>query len=175
MTSTSLKDPEQLNTLLDLLENETRQLESAREQLNAKQQILVSGKHQQLAAVDRTLMAISKKAQELAKERVELTQRMGCSQQTLKALIPQMPAHYIPRFTSARDHLQRAALDVERLNRENRDLLTLSLQWVQDTVTVIAAALNPESASYTAAGTRKTKQGPTDDQMPVQSTVIRSA
>lgn len=170
-----LNDPERLTALLELLESETRQLEAAREQLNLKRQVLVSGQPQGLVPIDRELMALSKKAGELAKEREALTRQMGWEKQTLKSLIPQMPAQFMPRFTATRDRLQRAALDVERLNRENRDLLTLSLKWVQDTVEVIAATLNPEGASYTAQGSKKGHPKASSNQAPAQSTVIRSA
>jgi malonyl CoA-acyl carrier protein transacylase len=171
----TLNSPEQLTTLLHLLESETRQLEAAREQLNLKRQILVSGQPQGLVAIDRELLALSKKANELSRERETLTQQMGWGQQTLKSRIPTMPAQFAPLFIHARDRLRRTAMDVQRLNQENQDLLNLSLKWVQDTVEVIASALNPEGASYTAQGSKKSKQIITHDQTAGQSTVIHSA
>lgn len=174
-TQLNWNDPERLTALLIVLENETRQLEAAREQLNLKRQILVSGQPQKLVSIDRELTALGKKSGELAKEREVLTRQLGWEKQTLKSLIPQMPAQFEPRFTLTRDRLHRAAMDVERLNRENRDLLNLSLKWVRDTVEVIAAAMNPEGASYTAQGGKKLKQNTPNDQAPTQSTVIRSA
>lgn len=179
MTSNSpeptLNQPEQLSELLRLLESETRQMEAARDQLNIKRQILVEGKPKELVAIDRQLLALSKKANELAREREALTLQLGCPQETLKSMIPRMPAQFIPRFRLVRDQLQRAAMDVEQLNRENRELLNLSLKWVQDTVEVIANALNPEGASYTPQGGKKTKQGVPNDMAPTQSTVIHTA
>lgn len=173
--SPHLNTPEQLTTLLHLLESETRQLEAAREQLNLKRQVLVSGQPQGLVPIDRELMALSKKASEIYREREALTQQMGWGQQTLKSRIPNMPAQFVPRFTHTRDRLYRTAMDVQRLNQESQDLLNLSLKWVQDTIEVIAGALSPEGASYTAQGGKKSKQNTTHDQTAGQSTVIRSA
>ncbi|WP_373533002.1 flagellar protein FlgN [Vampirovibrio sp.] len=174
-SSPQSNNPEQLTRLLQLLEHETRQLEAAKEQLNLKRHVLVSGQPQGLVPIDRELMTLSKKVGEIAREREVLTRQMGWEQHTLKSLIPTMPAQFVPRFTTTRDRLHRTAMDVQRLNQENRDLLNLSLKWVQDTVEVIATALNPEGASYTAQGGKKLKQGPTHDQATGQSTVIRSA
>lgn len=171
----NLNQPEQLSALLSLLENETRQMEATRDQLNIKRQILVAGKPKELVAIDRQLMALSKKATELAKEREALTRQMGCPQETLKSMIPRMPAQFIPRFTTARDKLHRTAMDVRQLNRENRELLNLSLKWVQDTVEVIASALNPEGASYTPQGNKTTKQPAANNLKPGQSTIIHDA
>lgn len=139
---------EAIPALLAVLEAETAQLEQARQKLDMKRQILVSGKALHLAPLDRELMALSRKSQELAREREALTQQLGTANEPLKAFISRLPAQHIPAFSRVREKLQRAAMDVERLNQENRDLLSLSLHWIQDTVEIIAASLAPESACY---------------------------
>lgn len=170
-----LNQPETLSALLAVLEQETRQLEATCDQLNIKRQILVAGKPDELLAIDRELLTLGKKATELAREREQLTLTLGCQQETLKSMITRMPAQFVPRFMMTRNQLQRAALDMTRLNREVQDLLNLSLKWVQDTVDVIASAMNPEGSSYTPKGSKTNRQATPHHPTPSQSTIIHDA
>ncbi len=171
-----LKNPEQLALLLENLTLEIQHLEAVQEHLTRKQQALVSGQPQALAPIDQQLLTLSKKALGLNKQRDQLLTQMGCPGTPLKKLINHMPGEYVPRFRAVRDQLYRAASDVERLNRENRDLLALSLHWVKDTVEIIMGAMNPEAASYTAQGAKKAKpNGPMPNSVAPQSTITHSA
>jgi hypothetical protein len=64
---------------------------------------------------------------------------------------------------------------MHRLNQDTSELLNLSIQWIRETVEVIANAITPEGSSYTAHGNKAQAQNPGATIAPVQSTIIRSA
>jgi hypothetical protein len=100
---------------------------------------------------------------------------MGYAQCPLSQFIAQLnPVQKAP-LNRCRERLLRAIQDVDRLNRDTRDLLDLSLNWIRDTVEVIVNAITPEGASYTAQGSKTNAHNPAAAIAPVQSTVIRSA
>lgn len=166
--------PQHIQDLISLLQQESQQLEAARHQLQLKQQALVTGSIDQLPTIDRELSSIGKQCATLSKKRNELSQNSGWGQQPLKQIIAQLPAQYVPRLTQLREQLKRLALDVEQANRENRDLLALSLQWAQDTIAVVRSALNPDAASYNAHGEKQAK-GSHQPSSATQSTISHSA
>ncbi len=151
--------PQPIQDLISILQQESQQLEAARQQLQLKQQALVSGAIDQLPPIDRQLSAIGKQCATLSRNRDELARQSGWGQRPLKQIIAELPAQYVPRLSQLREQLTRLARDVEQSNRETRDLLTLSLKWTQDTIAVVRGALNPDAASYNAHGEKQAKAG----------------
>lgn len=166
--------PQHIQDLINILQQESHQLEAARHQLQLKQQALVTGAIEQLPTIDRELSGIGKQCATLSKKRNELSQNSGWGQRPLKQIIAELPAHYAPRLTQLREQLKRLALDVEEANRETRDLLALSIQWAQDTIAVVRSALNPDAASYNAHGEKQAKGSHQPASTP-QSTISHSA
>lgn len=174
MTQTAL-DTHLLDRLHDTLKQEIAQYHQAVDALQRKKSALVSRKPQQLIPVDRELMAILRKSGQLEAQRQELMTALGHPDGRLEALMERMNQacpNEVSRFQDVRQRLLRTIEDVGELNRESRSLLDLSLNWVQETVELIAAAVSPEGASYDAHGGKKKGK---NKQPPIQSTINHSA
>lgn len=165
-------DAEQLNHLHDLLEAEIDQYRQAVDTLQQKKEALVSGKPQGLIPLDRRLLVISRKTAQMEKQRREAMTALGYPDGRLEQLMANLDQESARRFRQTRDRLLRTAEDMNRLNRESKSLLDLSIAWIQETVDIITAAISPEAACYDAQGN---KPGSNTDQTPPQSTVNRSA
>lgn len=165
-------DSTQLDQLHELLEAQIAQYQLAVNTLQQKKEALVSGKPQSLLQIDRQLLTISRKTAQMEKQREEKMLALGYPNGRLEYLITQMDRNSAKRFQNTRTRLLCTAEDVNRLNRESRGLLDLSLAWIQETVEIITAAISPEGASYTAQGS---KPGQSTEQAPIQSTVNHSA
>jgi len=167
---------QKLAALLHLLEEETRQYEAASAKLREKQDILISGKPKKLPRLDQELTAISHKTRQLEQQRLSLMAELGHPNQNLSHLIADLEPQAAATLTPPRDRLVKAVQETTRLNQDTRDLLQLSMQWIQDTVELIANVLTPEAASYNAQGNKaggaKHKANPSD---PGQSTINHSA
>ncbi len=144
----------QLVSLLNTLDEETAQYEAVVQKLREKQDILIAGKPKLLGRIDQELMAISRKAAQTEQKRMTLMAALGHPNHTLSQLIETLEPKAASEFSRSRDQLMRAALDARQQNQDTQDLLNLSLQWIQDTVELIANVLTPEAASYTAQGNK---------------------
>lgn len=176
-----LKDNPELNRLHNILEEEIHCYETAASRMADKKDCLLSGNTEQLMNVDKELLNLSQKATQLEKTRLGVIQEMGYGEVTLEKLINKIDPLQARIFHQTRQRLLRAVTDVDRLNKNNRDLLDLSLKWVEESVELIANLLTPEGASYDASGAKTKKPGskpnatrPTPSS-PIQSTVIRDA
>jgi len=163
-----------LLALLNLLEDETRQYEAVTSKLQDKQEILIANQPKKLHRVDQELTVISQKTKNLEKQRLELLKDLGYPNHTLSQFIEQLEPTAASTFIPCQNRLIRAAEDVRRMNQDTRDLLQLSLQWIQDTVELIASVITPEAASYTAQG-GKTGQKQSVQSSALQSTINHSA
>lgn len=174
MTTPPLLTAAQAELLHRVLSEQILQYQAIQTLLERKRDIVVSGQPQDLQAVDRELLSLSHKVAQLEQERQVFQVENGYSDWTLEQLLRQAPLSCVARLREARDQLIRLLQDTEQLNRENRELLSLSLQWIQDTVSVIAKAVEPEGSSYTAQGSKVRK--PHGDVVPaaLQSTVSHS-
>lgn len=179
MTNSPATEPIRLDTGLEMLqhvlEEEIHQYEAIIEKLNCKQAVLVEGKPQTLNQIDQELMALSRNALKLEKQRLSLMARMGYPKCSLSAFIAQLQPDQAAALNRRRERLLRAVNDMHRLNQDTSDLLDLSIQWIQETVELIAGALAPEGSSYTAHGNKPHAQNPGTGTAPGQSTIIRSA
>ncbi len=162
-----------LDALHGILEEETRQYELVAEKLTRKKESLVANKPQLLTQVDQELITLTQKATSLGKQRTALMRELGYAELTLEKMIQTLDPIYASRFIHVRNRLMRAAQDVERLNRDTRDLLDIALNWIQETVEIIANALTPEASSYNAKG-GKAKNGSDAPAVPIQSTINHS-
>ncbi len=166
---------EQLNMLHGILAEEICQYEAVSERLTRKSQVLAANKPKQLAQIDRELLALSRKATQLEQERQRTMTQIGCPNWSLTELIAHLPPKQASRFTQSRERLRQAVQNTADLNRDNRDLLDLSLRWIQETVEIIANALAPEGASYTAQGGKNSTHNTSQAASPLQSTISHSA
>lgn len=175
MTEITANTNDCLNILHGILEDEIRQYEAAAEKLTRKNEMLATGKPEGLGKLDRELLTLSQKAAQLEQDRRAIMAKLGHANQTLSDLIPTLPAQQIPRFAHSRERLISAITTADSLNRDNRDLLTISLHWLQETIEIIANAITPEAASYTAQGAKNTAQPNSNAATLPQSTVNHSA
>jgi hypothetical protein len=161
--------------LQHLLDQEIHQYEAMIGVLNRKQAILVSGKPQPLHQADNELLALSRTVLQLEKQRLAITAQLGYPQCPLSTFIAHMPPERRPALKRRQERLQRAVMGMHRLNQDISDLLALSIQWIRETVELIASAVTPEGSSYTAQGSKTHATHPGAAMAPVQSTIIRSA
>jgi flagellar biosynthesis/type III secretory pathway chaperone len=166
-------NPSQLNALRDLLAQETETYALVADCMKQKKDLLVTGRYHDLPRVDQELIALGQKSTHLEAQRIDLMSSMGYSNITLNQFTGYLSPNQAKPFLDARQKLLRVVEEVRELNKHNRKLLNLSIQWVQDTVETIAKAVAPETASYNAQG----KRGSSNDKpaLPIQSTVIRDA
>ena len=165
-----------LATLLTVLDEETTQYETVVQKLREKQDILIANKPKLLGRIDQELMALSRKAAQTEGKRRTLMSELGYPNHTLSQLIETLEPKAATIFSRSRDRLMRAALDARQQNGDTQDLLNLSLQWIQDTVELIASVLSPEAASYTAQGNKAGGKNKGQGTPPtLQSTVNHSA
>ncbi|HEY9746827.1 MAG TPA: flagellar protein FlgN [Oculatellaceae cyanobacterium] len=169
--SETFLEPELLDKLYQALEAETEQHQKTVDLLQRKKAVLVTRKPKDLIPIDRELMSISRKSRQLESECREIMAKLGHPDGRLENLIARLDAENVRRFRDVRMRLSRAVQDMGRLNQESRSLLDLSLNWIQETVEIITAAISPEAASYDAQG-GKAKNGETP--APIQSTVNHS-
>lgn len=178
---------EALETLRRLLDEMAERYELARKILLRKRELLVSQradilKRGDLQVTDRELLAVSRQVARLERERHQLQARMGCPDWTLGTLIETLrdsatvaSGEWLQaaaqNLAATRERLERALRDTERLTREVRGLLELSLDWIRETVDILTAATMPEGTGYTAQG-----GGPVNSAMTEgRSTISRSA
>lgn len=166
--------PSKLMALLNLLEEEARQYEAVCHKLQEKQDVLITGKPKKLPRLDQELTAITHKAKQLEKQRMGLMSELGHHQKPLTQLIETLEPKAASEFRKCQTHLVQAVQNSRRMNQDTRDLLQLSLQWIQATVELIASVITPEAASYSASG-NKSGHKKTNATAPVQSTVSHSA
>jgi hypothetical protein len=189
--SISILEPEPLSEALEalcrLLDEMAGRYETARRTLIRKRDLLISRqaetlKNGELQATDRELLAVSRQVARLDQERRQLQVRMGCPDWTLGTLIEALrngiPAAS-PEWTQAaaqnlartRERLETVLRETDRLTREVRGLLELSLGWIRETVDILTAAATPDGTGYTAQGTGSTKRAIVEG----CSTISRSA
>jgi hypothetical protein len=171
--STLILEPEPLSEALEalrrLLDEMAGRYETARRALIRKRDLLISRqaetlKNGELQATDRELLAVSRQVARLDQERHQLQARMGCPDWTLGTLIGAL-RNGIPAVSQewtqtaaqnlarTRERLETALRETDRLTREVRGLLELSLGWIRETVDILTAATTPEGVGYTAQGT----------------------
>ncbi len=169
-------DDNQLSRLQATLQEEIRQHQLTGEKLVEKKACLLANRPQELARLDQELMLLARKTAQLEVQRMQQLQGMGYPQATLRQFIETLDPRRARPFVDARQRLIRAVDEVARLNQHNRELIDLSLKWIQESVEVIASILTPEAASYSANGLKPKSKGKTiTDHTPVQSTVAHDA
>lgn len=173
MTMQNNLDANRLKELETLLARETETYVLVAGSMRRKKELLVAGHYHDLPKLDQELAMLGQKSAYLEARRLALMESMGHTDTTLKQFIGHLDPCQAKPFMDARQKLLRVVNEVRDLNRNNRKLLNLSIQWVQDTVEVIAQAVSPETASYDAKGKRSAN--PDKSGLPVQSTVIRDA
>ncbi len=163
---------DQLDQLRALLEKETETYSKVEDALKEKKTILVEGKYKDLPTLDQRLIALGQKSTHLETARLELMQTMGYENHTLASFIDRLHPTQIKPMLDARKNLLRVVGDVQTLNQQTKNLLDMSIQWVEDTVGVIADAVAPEQATYSAQGQRKSNAF--EDNVP-SSTIVQDA
>lgn len=150
--------------LQGILEAEVLQFETIAQKLTLKKESLLASKPRQMVQLDQELLVLSRKSQQLEQQRQDTLAAAGYDHCTLSQVIAQLSKtepKRSNRLSQTREQLLRAVNNTRALNEENRELLAISLNWIQSTVELIVEALNPDCASYTAQG-QKSKAGKLD-------------
>lgn len=123
------------------------------EQLLAhKKETIVQGDLDTLAKLDTTLEKLTQRIRELEQERLALMVRMGNEGETLREFIDSLATGEDARLLAqAREKLVQATTEIKHLSQTNRDLLTQSIRFIEQSVDFIASILAPEGASYSNA------------------------
>lgn len=128
--------------------------------LKQKQEVIIQGDLATLATLDSTLENMTQQIRALEQERLALMVRMGREGETLREFIANLEhgedAHVLDQ---ARTQLIQVTNDIKSLSRSNRDLLTQSIRFIEQSVDFIASILAPEGASYTKTPTRRHPAG----------------
>jgi len=164
-----MQDKDIYNRLYHILEDESEQYRHSVSLLEQKKTALVHRDMNTLHSVDQALLTLVHRVRQLEKARTGLIQELCSEMPRLELLIQTMPPEESSRFTLIRQRLLRYMNDAGALNKENKSLLDLSIHWIQETVAILAAALNPSASSYGARSARK----PNGD-MPPSSTISRA-
>ena len=100
---------------------------------------------------------------------------MGQENKTLKEFIDCLDPSNMKPFHEARQRLTRAVENIRDLNRQNHNLLDLSLKWIEGSVQMIAQLLSPEGASYGAKGEKKARMAQGEQGLTPRSTIEHQA
>ena len=165
---------DQLNTLHATLKEEAAQYELAANKLVEKKCILLSNDPAGLPRLDQELLLLAQKTRQLERSRIEQMRDLGHGDLSLRQFIGTLDPRRGKPFLDARTRLLKAVDEVSTLNRHNKELIQLSMQWIQDSVEVIAGLITPEGASYNAQGNKSRQPGQVHEPAP-QSTVIHDA
>lgn len=175
MMETQLSNPS-LHRLQSVLEAEIGLYEQAGTRLQEKQAAIITMKQDQLVNIDRELAVLQKKAAQLEASRHEVLAEMGYENGTLSQLIEKVACpEQAGILMRIRDRLHRAVDDADRQNRNSRELLNLSIHYVQDTVNTVVGLLNPEGAAYNAQGGKAQNKDTRHITAPLNSTINHSA
>jgi hypothetical protein len=116
---------------------------------------LIEGDLERLSLVDAQLSNLSQQARALESERIQIVvDQQFNPQEGLESLIQQSSLSIGVKkgLQDARHRLKRQLYAVDCLQHEVGDLLRLSIDWVNRTVSMIAKAAQGESESYNAKG-----------------------
>ncbi len=162
-------------SLTQLLNAQTEQYGLAQALLIEKRSLLVKGNPEGLDKLDRNLLNIHQKLIDLERTRLALQAETGCTGGTLENLVQALPPAQAFHFGNLRNGILSLLKDTQRLNRENQELLKLSLRWVRQTVKIIKGPESLETTSYTANGAKPVGKDNAMVTMPSRSTINHSA
>lgn len=168
----------ELTELQALLDQEHQILAQMENAMQSKKECLVTNNTPGLMKTDQALMALGQRTAQLEQKRMELLRQMGFADHSLEQLVASLGAQYPEQVRPLRESrlgLRRVMERIQALNRNNQELLALSIQWIESTVELIARQVNPEAASYTANGQKKQNRKQGAEALNIQSTVIHDA
>lgn len=154
------------------------EIHTAMEQyLEQKKTAIIQGDLNTLMAIDDELEKMTQRIRELEKDRVALMVEMGREGETLKTFIASLESGEDSRILEeARTKLLHATQQIKSLSATNRDLLTQSIRFIEQSVNFIASILAPEGSSYTHLQPgRTTGESKPDPQCDIPSTISREA
>lgn len=150
---------ESQHRLLEIMEQETRQYKSMSEILTEKKSILLSNQPEKLARLDRQLLQLNKKANQLEAERLTTLSHLGLPEREIfSALGNVLDPVSSGQVQQIQYQLLNAAKEAHQLNQEVKELLHIAFRWLQDTVNIIVNAVIPEGQSYNQNGSKTDKQ-----------------
>lgn len=117
--------------------------------LAEKKQHIIQGNLEQLVQVDNELEKLSQQGKVLEQERLALMVSIGREGETLREFIASLESGEDSHLLNqARTRLIETTNSIKTLSKTNRDLLTQSIRFIEQSVNVIASILAPEGASY---------------------------
>ena len=125
--------PQAFERLLALLEQETHLLAQVEAQMQAKKDCLIANNTAGLMQADQALMGLGQKTAQIEQQRMDLMSRMGFADQTLEQMVGTLQADYPEQgrqLQQTRQGMRRLLERIQTLNRNNQELLSLSIQWI---------------------------------------------
>ena len=167
---------QQLNTLEKLLAEQLETYRMVARKLYEKKDVLVEGRYTDLSHLDQELIVLGQKTAHLEQARMELMMQMGHADKTLTQLIKDFHgSDDARRLLPLRDDLRHVLGEIDSANHQTKSLLDLSIQWVAQTVEVIARAITPEGAAYNRQGGSSRIRQDSTNPISTHSTVIHDA
>ena len=118
--------------------------------LSRKKDVIIKGDLDALTQVDNALESLTQQARELEKERLAIMVQMGREGETMKAFLKSLKTGEDTEILAhAREQLAVTTQEIKKLSLTNRDLLTQSIRFIEQSVEVIATMLAPEGSAYT--------------------------
>jgi hypothetical protein len=114
-----------------------------------KKQAIVLGDLDKLIQLDNVIEQLTEHARDLEKERLALMVQMGRDGETLREFIDSLESgEDAVMLNHARAQLINTMDGIKRLSKSNRDLLTQSIRFIEQSIDVIASILAPKGPSY---------------------------
>jgi len=162
-----------LTHLATILSDQVGLYDRVETMIEQKRQVLVKGNAYELANIDQKLMVLAQDVERLEKQRQALLKEMGFEGYTLKEVIDRLSSPEAQTLRPLREQLKKAVERVQVTNQHTQGLLQMSINWVADTVNMIAKAIAPEITAYNPEGQQPSKADPRNDVM--SSTIEREA
>lgn len=172
---TTNSQDDQLAELATILNQQVELYDTVDNLMQKKRLILVKGNAYELSNIDQKLTTLAQKGSQLEERRIKLLKEMGYHNLSLKEVIQKLSVQQAKTLNPIREQLKRSIQRVQSSNNQTKGLLQLSLNWVADTVELIAKAIAPESASYEQNGRQTTPQQQQTSTQRMSSTIERQA
>lgn len=169
----------QMEDFKNALNQEIALYNSIERLLDQKRELIMQGDLETLVKIDNELEQLSQRARSLEQERLAIMVRMGRQGDTLREFIESLESgEDTQMLVHAREQLVKSVESIKNLSKTNRDLLTQSIRFIEQSISVIASILSPENPSYSDLRVNKGNQSDstsTQNTLGISSTIIRDA
>lgn len=159
----------QLQPLTSLLEKQVTLQQQADTLLKRLKRALISGDTESIMSINEQLLTLGKTIKQTEQERQQWLHEKGYGNQSLKDMLPNLPASEQKNVTQLRHRLRKTIETVQREKAETDTLIQQSMDWVHQTVKNIADQIQPQQTNQQAYGPNTTSKKTHGSQPTVQA------